>query len=344
VAGKPRRGPRPLAWLDDFDEYAQLCRVRLQTLVRVREPLVVVSEVPRSGGTLLSQLFDGHPECHAHPTELKIGGRKTWRWPALDLAAPEKWFETLFEKKAATHFLRGYDKSLDRQHEYDVFPFVFLPKLQRLIFEQCVAERPVETERDLLDGYFTSYFNAWLDNQNLYGGPKKVVTAFWPRFIVEEQNVEGLFRAYPDGTLISIVRDPRGWYRSASLWLPKYRDRLGLAIEMWRRSTEAALAASERYGDRVLILSFEDLLREPEATMTLVAARVGISMSPTLLAPTFNGRPIRANSSEPVRRYGVLPDRAERWREDLDPRTVATIEEATGDLYERARAHALQPV
>src|SRR2546429_5064991 len=27
----------------------------------------------------------------------------------------------------------------------------------------------------------TSYFNAWLDNHNLYAGPKKVVTAFAPR-------------------------------------------------------------------------------------------------------------------------------------------------------------------
>ena len=39
----------------------------------VTSPLVLISQVQRSGGTLLSQLFDGHPELHAHPHELKIG-------------------------------------------------------------------------------------------------------------------------------------------------------------------------------------------------------------------------------------------------------------------------------
>ena len=72
-----------------LDEYRELCRVRLEHVVEVREPLVLVSQVQRSGGTLLSQLFDGHPECHAHPSEIYIGHPRKWDWPPLDLAAPE---------------------------------------------------------------------------------------------------------------------------------------------------------------------------------------------------------------------------------------------------------------
>ena len=34
----------------------------------------------------------------------------------------------------------------------------------------------------------TSYFNAWLDNHNLYNGPKRVVTAFAPRLSVRSQS------------------------------------------------------------------------------------------------------------------------------------------------------------
>ena len=68
-------GRSELHWerLDEVDEYRYLCQARLKHLVEVREPLVLISQIPRSGGTLLSQLFDGHPECHAHPGELEIG-------------------------------------------------------------------------------------------------------------------------------------------------------------------------------------------------------------------------------------------------------------------------------
>jgi hypothetical protein len=39
----------------------------------VTSPLVLISQIQRSGGSLLSQLLDGHPELDAHPHELKIG-------------------------------------------------------------------------------------------------------------------------------------------------------------------------------------------------------------------------------------------------------------------------------
>jgi hypothetical protein len=60
-------------------------------------------------------------------------------------------------------------------------------------------------------------------------------------------------------------------------------------------------------------------------------------MSPTLLVPTFNGRPIRANSSFHVERHGILADRASAYRDGLDRDTIARIEDTAGDLYEHIR-------
>src|SRR5207244_11583723 len=85
-----RRGEAPWERLDELEEYRALCRTRLQHLVEVREPLVFVSQIQRSGGTLLSRLLDGHPECHAHPYEARLGHKS--KWPVLDLAAPDEWF------------------------------------------------------------------------------------------------------------------------------------------------------------------------------------------------------------------------------------------------------------
>jgi hypothetical protein len=303
--------------------------------------LVLVSQIQRSGGTLLSQLFDGHPECHSHPYELKIGYPRKYNWPPLDLARPEAWFETLFEKRSVTHFLGSYHKSAKRRNDHDVFPFLFLSRLQKAIFDACVAARPPEREREVLDCYFTSYFNAWLDNQNLYSGPKRVVTGFVPRLAMELGNVERFFAAYAEGTLISIVRDPRAWYVSASGYQPERYADVEVALGLWRRSTEAAVEARERFGERVVLLTYEQLVLETEVAMRELAGRVGISMLPLLLQPTFNGRPIRANSSEAVGRYGVLQERVGAYRDSLAVETVERIEELTGDLYDRAAAAAV---
>jgi LPS sulfotransferase NodH len=319
-----------------IEEYRQVCAVRLDHLVEVREPLVLISQIQRSGGTLLSQLFDGHPECHAHPGELHIGKPRKWDWPPLDLGRPESWFATLFEKPAYKAVRDGYAKPSRPGLDHDVFPFLFLPRLQKEIFEQCIRCWEIGAERDVLDAYLTSYFNAWLDNQNLYTRPKRVVTAFAARLSSDLRNVERFFSAYPTGTLVSIVRDPRGWFASARRHRTHYHD-LDTAIDLWCRSTRAAIDASERWGERVLVLTYELLVADPQGTMSAVAERVGISMHPILLTPTFNGRPIRANSSEQVKHYGVVAERAEAFRDALEPQTIARIDELAGELYQHVQ-------
>jgi Sulfotransferase family len=329
----------PAAPGEEADEFATLCAQRIAHLVPVREPLVLVSQIQRSGGTLLSQLFDGHPECHAHPHELTIGHPKSRHWPRLDLKRPGTWYEMLVERHPREHFLQGYRKPAERpgSDEIDVFHFLFPPRLQREIFESVVASG-VTRARDVLDAYFTSYFNAWLDNHNLYTRPKKAVTAFAPRFVTKEASVAGLFGDYPDGFLISIVRDPCAWYASVRRQDDRYAD-VDWAIGRWRQSAQAALDARERYGERVVVVTYESLVLETEPTMRRIADAIGISMAPILLEPTFNGQPIRANSSDPVRRYGVVSERATAYRKTLEQETIAQIEKQVGDLYEHVENH-----
>jgi Sulfotransferase family len=321
---------------DGAAELAQLQAVRLAHLVPVREPLVLISQVQRSGGTLLSQLLDGHPEVHAHPGELAIGKPKKWDWPELDLDRPETWFELLFEPNIDLYLRDGFlkEKPLLGQLEPDVFPFVFSPRVQLAVFEQCVADWRPKTERDVLDCYFTSYFNAWLDDQNLYNGPKRAVTAFTPRLAMEADRLERYLAAYPDGRFVSIVRDPCAWYASASKHRPHYED-VDEAMALWRQSAEAGLEARGRHGDRVLLLTYEQLVQETEETLRRVAERIGVAWSPVLTTPTFNGRPTLANSTEAVDRRGVLPERATAYRDSLDAATIEAVERAAGDVYEQ---------
>jgi hypothetical protein len=353
VTDRPRR---PWERLSELEEHEALLEMRLEHLVPVREPLVLISQIQRSGGTLLSQLFDGHPQVHVHPHEICIGKPDKWDWPPLDLSAPDTWFATLREPLLAEWVESGYVKDqteLRKGRDTDVFPFVFSLELQRRIFER--AATGAASERDVLDAYFTSYFNAWLDNHNLYTGaaqpadrgaagapgPKKAVVGFTPRLAMELERVERLLAAYPDGLLVSIVRDPRGWYASAQRHRKYYAD-VEQSIGLWRASTESALEAAARFGDRVVVLTYEQLVGEPEEAVSALAARIGISITPELLVPTFNGRPIRANSSEAVDRTGILRERGEAYRDLLDRDTIAAIERLAGDLYERAAAGRLE--
>jgi hypothetical protein len=333
--------------LNPEQEAEHLHRVRLEHVVPVREPLVLISQVQRSGGTLLSQLFDGHPQCHAHPYELKIGRPKT-EWPRLDLRSPiDEWFDVLFEGDVRRHFLDGYTKVTgNRRPELkagadtiDVFPFVFLPSLQRELFERCVAAKPVERPRDVFDCYLTSYFNAWLDNHNLYTGPKAVVTGFTPRLVMHEESVAAFFEAYPDGHLISLVREPKSWWVSARTHGPDAYGEMDGALTLWRRSAEAAEAARERHGvERVHVVVFEDLVARTEAVMRRLAASIGIDFLPTLLEPTFNLRSIRAVSVVPVRDFGIVTEPLRRHEGVLAADEVQAVDEAAGELYRRVAA------
>ncbi len=315
---------------DELTDYRALVRARLAHVVPVAEPLVLISQIQRSGGTLLLQLLDGHPELHVDPYELKIGHPKKHNWPPLDLARPDRWFETLYFPGIVER-IRRTQRTRRPDSGRSAFAYLFSPRLQKQVFDWVIGEP--RSEREILDAYFTSYFNAWLDNHSLYSGPKHAVVGFTPRLAMDAANVESYFAAYPDGTLLSIVRDPQAWYASARGHMPEHYADLG-ALALWNASTDATIAAAERY-DRVLVLTYEQLVREPEETTRRVAGRIGIEWRPSLLRPTFNGRPARPNSSDPtVAGDGILAERAAAHEPD------ERIAELAGDRYARAAALA----
>lgn len=326
-------------------------------LVEVSQPLMLVSQVARSGGTLISQLFDGHPQVHAHPYELHVGHpRPKDSFPELDLSDdPETWYEQLRERRAERMLAEGYtkyarkhghnaaageeDADADEDDELAPFPFAFLPALQRRIFLGLARERGPSTQREVLDCYMTSYFNAWLDNQNLYGPAKRVVTSFAAWMGVPADSRRRLFVAYPDGRFINIVRDPRSWYASARNYNPARFGDVEVAMAQWCESATAGLDSANSDPQRTLVLAFESLISELEPTMRRVADFAGIDYLPSLCEPTFNGMPIKADSSFAIAGHGV---RAEPLRRagGLDQATVRRVDELAGDIPARVAALA----
>jgi hypothetical protein len=308
-----------------------LSSVCLKHIEPVTSPIALISQIQRSGGTLLSQLFDGHPELHAHPNELMIGYPKKHVWPKIDInERPERWFEVLFEDMVIQHLREGYKK--DKKHN-ETFPFIFLPSLQRKIFLEYAGSIEPITLRDVFDAYMTSYFGAWVNNQNS-GGVKKYVTAFTPRLAMYEESLEAFFEVYPDGRLVSTVRNPANWYPSAVRHGPKRYGRIRNALDQWKESCQAMIKNKERYGDRVSLIRFEDLIENTEKVMRYLAEMLQIHFDNILLIPTFNKSAIKANTSFTSEQYGIINSTLSRHK-TLGEDELEVIEAMTGEDYQR---------
>jgi hypothetical protein len=282
------------------------------------------------------RLFDGHPECHAIPHEL--GALLP---AALPLPRePEAAWRTLTDARLAKAFEVGLRQAKRRQADDRSWqPFLLPPQLHRGLFEHCLDRQRPRTDRGILDCYLTAYFNARLDYAALrLEQPQRWVTGFEPSAIAQAKRLACFRELYPDGKLVSIVREPSGWLVSARRRRERYPNR-EVAMHVWRESVRAALAARERDPESVAIVSFDSLVADTERTMRMLADFLGIEFRGELLEPTFNGTAMKANSSFPVERAGVIEAPLARG-EQLSADDREAVERVLGALHEEALAVA----
>jgi hypothetical protein len=331
--------PVPLPADSDRLVWANLiAKQRLRWTVPVTQPMLLCSQVQRAGGTLLARLFDGHPACFAHPFELQWGWPRKFHWPNIDLAAGlsvEELYVLLRERWPRKSVKRGFEKSSKAVHrtdpdEIERLPFLYDPILQRDVFGAAIAARPPRVQRDLLNAYLTSLFNAWLDYQNLYRQPKQWVTAFLARLIMQPDGPERFFADYPDGLLVTIVREPGEWLVSYTRHMEI--DDHQAAIGNWMLSAEAGVRAHAARPDRVVVILFEDLVQRTESVMRLLCTRMDLAFDPVLLEPTYNTMPIDSDSSF-VSLKGIDRSVGERNRKLLTPAQQAAVAPAAAPLF-----------
>ena len=321
----------------------EVAEQRLRWLVSVTQPMLLCSQVQRSGGTLLARLFDGCPGCFAHPSELHWGRPKKWHWPKLDWSSastPDEVFGRLEEGWPQLFAAEGYHKYsnwMHREHPERIrrYPFVFDLDLQRRIFLEVLARRTGQSQRDLLNAYLTSLFNAWLDYQNLYSVPKRWVTAFLPKLIMESDGVDRFFADYPDGLLVTIVRDPGGWLSSFSRHVAM--EDTNTALRLWAQSVDASLRAQAARPDRVIVLLFDDLVHKTEQVMRLLCNRMGLSFSEVLLEPTYNSMPVLSDSSH-VLATGIDETVTERYRDTLTTEQLKSVARMAIPHFEKVQS------
>ncbi len=306
---------------------------RRRWTVPVTQPMMLCSQVQRAGGTLLARLFDGHPACFAHPFELQWGRPRKFNWPQLDLSAQrtaQELYERIHERWPRKAVKRGFEKYSKWTHRHfpdavERQPFLFDPCLQQDIFAAALSGQAADrSQRGVLNAYLTSLFNAWLDYQNLYRGPKQWVTAFLARLIMETDGTDRFFADYPDGLLVTIVREPGEWLSSYTRHMDA--DEAEPALDAWLASADASMRAHAARPDQVVVLLFEDLVHRTDSVMRMLCERMRLAFNEVLLEPTYNSMPVASDSSHRPA-TGIDRGVTERYRETLTPEQMAAVTE-----------------
>lgn len=117
-----------------------------------------------------------------------------------------------------------------------------------------------------------------------------------------EAYADVIFTAYPDATMIHMIRDPRT--RTAEANIGKSRSRrakLGWEIAAWQRSTALAQRNRAHYPDQYILLDYDVLLRCPEQTMKTVCAKLGERFVPEMVtAVIFSENGSRSAKSDVI--------------------------------------------
>ncbi len=138
---------------------------------------------------------------------------------------------------------------------------------------------------------------------------------------------------FPEAKFIHITRDPRDRYASVRKRFGKDTPRVGAATGRWLASMRAALENRKKYPANYLIVRFEDLAGDPEASARKICAFIGEDYSPAML--TMEGaakyRDSGGNSSFGRIEPGAISTRPiGRYRSVLSAQEIAYIQWCAG--------------
>jgi len=253
----------------------------------IDQELILIGQIQRSGGTLLSQLFDNHNEIFNFPGELTITSPK-YDWSKELNFSTVKMNGSLRNAYLRRNYLKlSIFNPLSRTRNQ----FMFNPYIEKKIFRSLSTANSKfdQSLRGNLNAYFTSFFNSFTNyhyNDNI---KKKYVAAFLPRFITRQENIEFFFKNYKKGYIISVLRNPKSWLISAQQHSPNSFSNTEIALNSWNKNFDESLRIKQLYPTRVIIILFESLLDDTLGVMKGVCRNIGIKFTGNLLEPTFNG-------------------------------------------------------
>ncbi len=289
-------------------------------IVDCNVPLIYISQPARQGGTLIRNLFDGHPKLFVFPHELSFQ-KNGYHWEQIQ--HNKKSFELLRDRWVTHAIVNGLDKHI---------PFYFNRRIQKKIFFSNKKDKT----RDVLGAYFTSFFNAWINYQNLYSIGKKFIVAFCPWNLNEIKDIEAFFSVYQDGYRLQIIRNPLAWWASEKNYGNETKKVNDYLEQRWINSVRTGIKANEIFPDHYLLINYDELVKSPEKSLIQICNKINIDFNKIMLRPTINDFPRISNTSFGKGAAWIDSSRLNKWKEKLDRDEINFIKKETNDLYDDA--------
>lgn len=135
-------------------------------------------------------------------------------------------------------------------------------------------------------------------------------------------HIEMLFRWYPDARIIYSVREPRAVVAShLALDEPWARGTDYELIRKWRKRAAGALRWAGH--PQVVVIRYEDLIAEEEATLIRICRFIDIPLEPDMLGGRRGGDTREGGSLDPA--SAVVPTQVEAWRGRISARQADLI-------------------
>jgi hypothetical protein len=286
----------------------------------LRDSPVFIAGHPKSGTSLLRSVLDSHPELVTYPEETSFFRRY------LPKAAGKSQLEkTVLSAKYVTHIFE-WNQANPPAHQAG-FPdrdYSHIPVAEvRKVVNQLVAEN-FRHDGDMLSAIILAY--GQVTGQITWATHRWVEKTPYNEYYAAQ-----IFEWWPKALMVHTVRDPRdnfaSYRRKHSNWSPD-------AFAMnWARSTLAGLDNLARYtANRYLLLSYEDLVTNPDEELRQLCQFLRISDDPSLRRPERGGKPWKGNSMFTDQFETISAAPVGRWKETLSPEDVATLELVAGPV------------
>lgn len=273
---------------------------------------------PKSGTTLLQALLDRHPELLVFPEEGRIEHILV---RAIEKGESNRWdIDWAIRVGGGSSFEFGQVKWSSGSRDYRDIDFAKYTARARDLWNSSPRRL-----QDLLE-IPIRVFGEMTGQEN---------HRFWvDKTPGNEEILPGLEKLWPGLRFINIVRDPRDNFISYAEHRAKVKKDLGLTparyVSRWCASQIRYLKYAVGRENCMMIL-YEDLARQPEAMMRMVAKFLGISWHETLLVPSKNGVPWEGNSMHDKQGFkGVSAGSLRVFETKLDPGTREILERCLG--------------
>ena len=263
--------------------------------------LLLISQTHRSGGTLFSQLLDGHSQIKVHPHELFIGKPNKWDWPTLNLhASPFDIFNELREDKisrlgATGLFIKPGSNRLATQQQVR---FNYSEEEHRKLFVDAFMNTSVHSQRQAIQIYLSTFFEAW--PENTCNSSSLYIACFLPHILTHKESFDRLLLDFPDVFMVNLIRNPMTWLASLGrhISLDFYDlDAVQYHLRRWEASVRKVLDLADIASVNSFVTSYEALVSDPPNQLKQFCSQAGLLYEQSMIYPTVGGVPVRPNSS-----------------------------------------------